>query len=77
VAIGLREVATGRWLAGHDAGLLLDDPDRELGPAVAALTPASYAELARRTGAVPLSNLVYDRGECEAIVRALQAPAAA
>jgi succinoglycan biosynthesis protein ExoL len=74
VAIALRGVESGRWLADRGAGLLLDDPEREFGPALAAMNAEAYAELVRRTAAVPLADLACDRNECEALVRALQAP---
>jgi succinoglycan biosynthesis protein ExoL len=75
VAIALRGVESGRWLADRGAGLLLDDPEREFGPALAAVNAESYAELVRRTTAVPVADLACDSRECEALVRALQAPA--
>jgi succinoglycan biosynthesis protein ExoL len=75
VPIALRGVETGRWLARHGAGLLIDDAAAELAPAMAALNPDTYAELARRTAAVPLTDLVCDRAECASLVRALLAPA--
>jgi succinoglycan biosynthesis protein ExoL len=77
VAIALRGVASGHWLADRGAGLLMDDPDRELAHALAALDAETYADLVRRTAAVPLADLARDRRECEALVRALQAPATA
>ncbi len=71
VPIALRQVETGRWLAKRNAGLLVDKPHEELLPALRALTPGTYYELARRTLGIPRSDLVADRASCEALVTAL------
>jgi hypothetical protein len=73
VPIALRNVETGRWLAGRKAGLLLDDADNGFAVAMAALTEASYATLARRTADLPLSDLVHDHAGCTALVGVLRA----
>ncbi len=73
VAIALRGVETGRWLARRSVGLLLENADADLAPAMSALTPGAYAELAARTAALPLGDLVFDRSDCEVLDHALAA----
>ncbi len=77
VPIAQRGVEIGQWLARRDAGLLLDDPERELVPILAALGAASYAALARKTAQVPIEDLVCGRRDCEVLVRTLRPTARA
>ncbi len=71
VPIALKTVETGRWLAARGAGLLLNDAAAELLPALQALTPAAYLNLARRTSDIPRSDLVCTETDCAALVQAL------
>ncbi len=70
VPIALKQVETGRWLARHGAGLLLDDPG-EMGSRLRALTSQAYRELAQRTQQIPRGDLVSGLADCAALVRAL------
>lgn len=75
VPIGLASVETGRWLARHGAGLLLDRAEpSELIAALQAMTPARFAELRHRLDDIPTADLVTEQAECEAFVRALARP---
>ena len=70
IPIALRGVATGDWLARHNAGALLGDVETDLHSMFASLSPDLYADLAKRTQAIPLADLVLEQGECAKIVRA-------
>lgn len=72
VPIALKDVETGRWLARRGAGLLLEDPAKELLPRLQALTPQAFDELARRTEAIAYGDLASEVGDCEALVRTLE-----
>jgi len=64
VPLALAEVETGAWLNAHDAGVLLADPEADLKPFFDALTPALYAGLSTRVGAIPDDALRTDPAAC-------------
>lgn len=68
VPIALRSVETGRWLAAHDVGLLLDDALSELDGRLNALDPAGYAEMRAAVACLPRKALCADRAECAQLV---------
>ena len=70
-AIALRAVQTGRWLADHGAGLLLDDPEADLPRLFGELTPARYAELRAAALAVPIEDLRTSSEDCRRLVARL------
>ena len=73
VPIALREVQTGRWLAAHDAGLLLEsgDPATALLARLRALDAPAYARLRGAVAAIPRAALIADNSDCAALVAAL------
>lgn len=71
VPIALRTVETGRWLAAHGAGLLVDDPERELGARLAALLPDDYAAMVAKVAQLPEGALYQNGEERRAIVDAV------
>lgn len=72
VPIALATDETGRWLAAHGAGLLLEEPLEQTVPArLAALDAAGYAQLAASVAAIPRAALVADASDCAALVSAL------
>lgn len=79
VPIALAAVETGRWLAGHDAGLLLHGQDdaalaAELAGHFAALDPPGHAAAAARLGRIPTAALLDDGSDAKGILAGL-APA--
>ena len=71
VPLALKSVETGRWLAAHAAGVLMDDPAAELAPLFGALTPAAYAALRADVAAIPTGDLAAGRKEALGLARAL------
>ena len=73
VPIALRNVQTGRWLAAHDAGLLLEsgDPATALLECLGNLDAAGYERLRGAVAAIPRSALIADTRDCAALVAAL------
>jgi len=74
IPIALAAVETGRWLARHDAGVLLGEPlEEELPRYFSALTAADYEAAAHRLAAVPRSAWLDDGGDDGArLARALR-----
>ncbi len=70
-------VQAAAWLAEHDAGLILADPARDLGPAMAAMTPTGFAGLHQAVAAIPRGDLVFSRKDAQRLAKALGAPAPA
>ena len=73
VPIALETVETGRWLAAHDAGLLLRPGGERtaLLDRLAALGAADYAAMRDRIAAIPRGDLIADLGDCQALLRAV------
>ncbi len=71
VPIALREVETGAWLAARNAGLLLDQPDRDLAKVFENLTVADYARLSEAVAAIPRRDLRAGESDCKDLVAAL------
>lgn len=62
--IALRGVETARWLQARQAGLVVTDPEPQLGAALQTLTAERYAELTAAARAIPRSDLICDRDAC-------------
>ncbi len=73
VPIALRGVQTGRWLAEHEAGLLLgsDDPATAVREHLRTLGASGYDSLRRAVAAIPRGDLVADVTDCAALTAAL------
>ena len=73
IPIALADVATGEWLARHNAGLLLSSNDvvGQLLALLSDLEPAAYAALHDRVSAVPRSAVIASRGDCIDLVEEL------
>lgn len=69
VPLALGSVETGAWLARHDAGVLLDDPLRDLPELIARLDADSYRGLVAASAAIPRDALAMDAAECRDLVR--------
>ena len=73
VAVALRGVETGRWLAARGAGVLVDDPVAELEALLSGLDAAGYAILRAQAQAIPVDDLRTTRADCRALVARLAA----
>jgi succinoglycan biosynthesis protein ExoL len=71
VPIALASVETGRWLAAHDAGVLLDNALGGLDAFFAGLDAAAYARLHGAVTAIPRSALIADQSDCTALMQAI------
>lgn len=71
VPIAQASVETGRWLARHGAGVLLDDAAAELPGLFRGLTAERYAALRAPVLALPEAELKTTREECRALVERL------
>lgn len=67
VPVALRSVATGEWLAAHDAGVLLDDPARELPALIAGLDRSGYRRMRDRVAAIPAAAMTMTPAQSKAI----------
>ena len=66
--IAQAEVETGRWLAQHGCGLLVNDVEADLHRFFDGLTAAGYAELVQRSAAVPRGDLIADLEDSRVLV---------
>jgi succinoglycan biosynthesis protein ExoL len=73
VPIALKSVETGRWLARHDAGMLIDDSVGVSGLVTMFedLDAVGYSELAGKVAAIPRGALVADRSDCDELLAAV------
>ena len=71
VPLALRAVATGEWLAAHDAGVLLDDPAAQMPAILDAMTPEAYARLRTAVAAIPTDAVTMDRAQARTIADAV------
>ncbi|RFB75507.1 glycosyl transferase family 1 [Methylovirgula sp. 4M-Z18] len=72
VPIAFGRVETGRWLARHNAGVLLDEPiERSLLDFFRALTPDAYSTLRAAAARIDASNFVDDSAACAQFVHKL------
>jgi len=73
VPIALASVETGRWLAVHGAGLLLDDaaPADALATRLQALDAADYAAQQSAVAAIPREAVIADIGDCVQLLQAV------
>ncbi|WP_428485839.1 hypothetical protein [Rhodopila sp.] len=62
---------TAEWLQARGAGVLLDTPAKNLEPFLRRLTPDLYADLQRAAAAIPTTDLVWTRADCERFVAQL------
>ncbi|MEH3038323.1 MAG: hypothetical protein PGN23_17795 [Sphingomonas adhaesiva] len=67
VPLALRSVATGDWLAAHEAGVLLDDPAREVPALIAGLDRDGYGRLRDRVAAIPADAMTMTPAQARAI----------
>jgi hypothetical protein len=76
-AIALSGVQTGRWLAEHQAGILLKDPANDLPAWLDGLTVEQYRMLFEQTARIPAADLAAGIEDCRDLVtRISQARAA-
>lgn len=68
IPLAKRTTETGQWLAARGLGFLTDDPVRDLPDFLKNLTADRYAEFAARAQALPVGDVVADRGDCRALV---------
>lgn len=61
-------VETGRWLAQRGCGVLLHDVEADLHRFFEGLTAAGYADLVKRSAAVPRADLIADAEDSRALV---------
>lgn len=71
VPLALAGVETGRWLARHGVGVLMEDPLRELEAFFERLDADGYRALEQRMAALDPNVFRADRAECERIHSAL------
>jgi hypothetical protein len=71
VPIALAAVETGRWLAAHGAGVLVDDPVADLDALFAGLDTAGYARLRAAVTGIPRDALIAGPADCAALMAAL------
>jgi len=68
VPIAERSVATGRWLANHNAGILLDDPIEESAARFfETLDAETYAQASKALTLIPRSAFVCSDEECRGV----------
>ncbi len=73
VPLALASVATGRWLARHQAGVLLAEPlETSLPGYFATLTPATYAQAAQAMAALPATTWLDSGADAARLAAALQ-----
>ena len=68
VPIALRRVETGRWLARHGVGLLVDAPEAELPQCLLEATGTRFEAWRRAVAALPTEALFQTERERKAIV---------
>ncbi|KKC27776.1 hypothetical protein [Sphingomonas sp. SRS2] len=73
IPIALRSVETGAWLLRRNAGILVDDPVRDLPDFFAALDMAAYDAERTRVERIPPSDLVTRQLDCDRMAAAMMA----
>lgn len=68
VPIALGSVETGRWLARHGAGVVLDDAHASLDPLFSRLDPEQYRTMRAAVAAIPREALIAGQTDCDALV---------
>jgi succinoglycan biosynthesis protein ExoL len=71
VPIALRSVETGRWLAGHGVGLLVDDPSADVPERLAALTAGEHRRMQEVITSLPQHLLYQTPAERQEIAAAV------
>jgi len=73
VALALAGVESGRWVAGRNAGVVMDDPLAETEALLRGLTPEAYRTLADEVAKIPVADLAAGPAACAALVESLAA----
>ncbi len=74
VPLAMRSVETGRWLARHGCGILLDEPlHRSLVEFFRGLDAAAYGRARGQIGQIPLADLIAERDACAEFAAVLTA----
>lgn len=71
IPIALADLETGRWLAAHRCGLLVDRAS-DAADRLATMTPEDIAELQRRVLALDRRDVIADGRDCRALVDAIR-----
>lgn len=71
VPIALRSVETGAWLVRRDAGVLIDDPMRDLPAFFASLDLPAYEAERARVDRIPPADLVTRQLDCDRMAAAM------
>lgn len=71
VPVALAGVETGRWLEAAGVGVRIPEGEA-IGPAIAALTEAEYAALARAARALPRDRIAFSPDDHRSLVRQLE-----
>ncbi|MET0374258.1 MAG: hypothetical protein ABW128_08370 [Rhizorhabdus sp.] len=74
IPIALRSVETGAWLLRRNAGILIDDPARDLPGFFAALDMPAYDAERARVERIPASDLVTRQLDCDRMAAAMMGP---
>lgn len=69
VPIALASVATGEWLARHGAGLLVNDPARDVAAQLAGLSAEGFVQLRDAAGRIPREAIAMGHEQALAIGR--------
>lgn len=75
VPVALEAVETGRWLAGEGVGLSLEEGE-DIGPLIAAMTPARHAALMAAARAIPRERIAFSPADHRRLVAHLETIAA-
>lgn len=71
VSLAAAGTESARWVASHQAGVVLDDPAADAEALLSKLTPSAYAALSDAVGAIPRTDLAADAAACRELVRTL------
>lgn len=71
VPIAQKEVETGRWLARHGVGLIVDNVEKEVRARLTGLNEPTYRSMRDAIGIIPREALIADAGDCRSLVQAL------
>jgi len=71
VALARGAVESGRWVADHGAGVVMEDPPGEIEALMRGLSPERYGRLAQGVQDLPSTDLAAGEAECAALVRRL------
>lgn len=72
IPLARRDIETGRWLAGYDAGVLLGDPlESELMRFFGTLAWPEFRAAQEAMARIPMAAFLHDRQYCEELVKRL------